>query len=91
MPAKGRQQALVTTPHDVMCASGLSADPRRHKPVTSIGSILTLPKLHLATLKMSYSCLHCHEFCSNGGSMGNRVGREKENSLMLFNANKTNS
>ena len=50
--AKGRRLALASTLHHVMYALGvIPLTPVKHKSTTSIGSILTLPKLHSATSK----------------------------------------
>ena len=51
VPCQLRRGAKPLGPPRIMSHAlwGLSADLRRHKPSTSIGLILTLPKLHLAT------------------------------------------
>ena len=48
MPAKGRRQTLATTRIMSHVLWGYPLTPET-QPATSIGSILTLPKLHLAT------------------------------------------
>ena len=54
MPAKGKHQALATTPHYVACTLGVIRWAQKTQPTTSMSSILTLPKLHLSTFVLLY-------------------------------------